>query len=144
MSNYPKYTGKEFFVNINDVETQVFPWGKLQWMNEPRITGCKKLTAGIVTLNPGSGHSQHNHPGADEIIYVISGSDCEQFIIDDKGNRFSQVMNAGDMVFIPADWDHGTVNRGSEPMVLLAVYEFAGSEAELAKLADRLDPPKNI
>ena len=141
--SYPKYTGKEFFVNINDVETQVFPWGTLQWMNEPRITGADNMTAGIVTLEPGSGHSQHNHKGADEILYVISGSDCEQYIVDDKGERFSQVMNAGDLVFIPADWDHGTVNRGSEPMVLFAVYQYPGSEAELATLADRIDPPTN-
>ncbi len=137
-----KYTGKEFFVNVKDVETQKFAWGTLQWMSEPRITGTNNMTAGIVTLLPGSGHSTHHHDGADEILYALDGANCEQYIILEDGTRISQVMNAGDMVHIPANLDHGTVNRGSEIMHMFAVYQYPGSEAELGAQADELIPPE--
>lgn len=137
-----KYTGKEFFVNVKDVETQKFPWGTLQWMSEPRITGTNNMTAGIVTLLPGSGHSEHNHKGADEILYALDGYNCEQYIILEDGTKISQVMNAGDMVHIPADLYHGTVNRGDVPMHMFAIYQYPGSEAELGAQADELIPPE--
>lgn len=141
---YSKYTGKELFMNVDDVETQKFPWGTLEWLSEPRTTGTNNMTAGIVTLLPGSGHSTHRHNGADEILYAIDGSDCEQYIIYEDGTRVSQVMNAGDMVHIPADLDHGTVNRGKEPMHMFAVYQYPGSEDELGALPEcTIVPPKH-
>ena len=34
-----KYTGKEFFANVHNVEVQKFGWGTLTWTIEPRTTG---------------------------------------------------------------------------------------------------------
>jgi hypothetical protein len=61
------------FVEPKHVETQVFDWGRIQWLSEPRVTGTERITAGVVTLAPGKGHQRHNHPGVEEILYVIEG-----------------------------------------------------------------------
>ena len=29
----------KYFVKTEDVETQGFSWGTLQWLNEPQVTG---------------------------------------------------------------------------------------------------------
>ena len=61
------------FVEPREVETQVFDWGRIQWLSEPRVTGSKNITAGVVTLEPGKGHQRHNHPGVEEVLYVLEG-----------------------------------------------------------------------
>lgn len=135
-----KYTGKEFFANVNEVETQKFPWGTLEWTIEPRTTGTDNMTAGIVTLLQGTGHSEHNHT-CDEILYMIDGKDCEQYIILEDGTRIAQLMQPGDFVRIPKQLMHGTVNRGPEIVHMVAVYQYPGSEAELGAQADEIIPP---
>jgi hypothetical protein len=40
------------FVEPKEVETQIFDWGRIQWLSEPRVTGSKNITAGVVTLEP--------------------------------------------------------------------------------------------
>ena len=47
------------FVTVDDVETQSFDWGKLQWLTDPRVTGSQCMVSGIVTLDPGQGHARH-------------------------------------------------------------------------------------
>lgn len=141
-NGYKKYTGKEFFVNAKDVETQTFPWGTLEWMSEPRTTGTDNMTSGIVTLLPGSGHSTHAHT-CDEVLYAIDGCDCEQYIILEDGTRISQLMQPGDMVHIPANLEHGTVNQGDVEFHMFAVYQYPGSEAELGALPEcTIVPPE--
>ena len=36
------------FVTVDDVETQSFDWGKLQWLTDPRVTGSQCMVSGIV------------------------------------------------------------------------------------------------
>ena len=61
------------FVEPDDVETQVFDWGRLSWLSEPRVTRAERFSAGLVVLQQGKGHDRHNHPGVEEILYVLSG-----------------------------------------------------------------------
>lgn len=136
-----KYTGKEMFVNTKQVETQSFPWGTLEWTIEPRTTGTDNMTAGIVTLLPGVGHDQHSHT-CDEILYMIDGKDCEQYMIMPDGSRYSELMQPGDFVRIPAGMEHGTVNGKSEVTHMVAIYQYPGSEADLGKQADKIIPPE--
>ena len=136
-----KYTGKEFFVNTKQCETQKFPWGTLAWTIEPRTTGTDNMTGGIVTLLPGLGHSQHSHE-CDEILYMIDGKDCEQYIILEDGTRISELMQPGDFVRIPAHLEHGTVNGPDMSTHMAAVYQVPGSEAALGKQADEIIPPE--
>ena len=59
-------TGKRF-VAPEDVETLVFVWGTIKWQSEPRVTNAQSVSAGVVLLAPGKGHTRHNHPGVEEI-----------------------------------------------------------------------------
>jgi oxalate decarboxylase/phosphoglucose isomerase-like protein (cupin superfamily) len=131
-------TGQRF-VKPDDVETQLFDWGTIKWMSEPRVTDAQKFSAGVVLLSPGKGHTRHNHPGVEEILYVVSGTG-RQMVEDAEGRPVYQQVSAGDMVHIPADVYHETVNTGWEAMKLIAIYAPHGPEAFLRGLADRVLP----
>jgi oxalate decarboxylase/phosphoglucose isomerase-like protein (cupin superfamily) len=130
------------FVHPVDVETMVFDWGTIKWLSEPRVTHTAGFTMGVVLLKPGKGHARHNHPGCEEVLYVVSG--CGRQMIDIDGERWEQV-GEGDAVHIPADVFHATVNTGWEPLKLLAVYCPPGPEAILRTLPGcRLVPPGQL
>lgn len=118
----------KYFVEPNEVETQVMDWGKLKWMSSPRATGASKFSAGVVLLEPGKGHNTHAHPGCEEILYVVSGFG-KQTVADEETE-----LKPGMLIFIPADVEHSTVNTSWETLTLLAIYDPPGPEEELRKL----------
>ena len=120
----------EYFVGPDDVDSQVFDWGVLNWMSTPEVTGGERFSAGVVKLEPGKGHERHTHPDSDEILYVIRG-EGEQEVADE-----TREIETGDMVFVPEGVEHGTVNTGWEPLLLLAVYAPPGPEEVLGDLPD--------
>src|SRR3954453_17929284 len=99
-------------------------------MSEPRGTHAERFTAGVVLLAPGKGHTRHNHPGVEEILYIVSGQGV-QMVEDENGQPMRQTVTAGDMVHIPADVYHETINSGWEAMKLIAIYAPCGPEAQL-------------
>jgi oxalate decarboxylase/phosphoglucose isomerase-like protein (cupin superfamily) len=119
-----------YFVESDEVESQLFDWGVLKWMNTPDVTGSERFSAGVVKLEPGKGHERHTHPDSDEILYVIRG-EGEQEVADE-----TEDIETGDMVFIPEGVEHGTVNTGWEPLLLLAVYAPPGPEDVLRNLPE--------
>jgi oxalate decarboxylase/phosphoglucose isomerase-like protein (cupin superfamily) len=121
--------GKLVYVEEEDVETQVFDWGRLAWLSEPRVTAADRFSAGVVTLEPGKGHDRHNHPGVEEILYVLEGKG-EQVVETESGEDRREV-GPGTLIHIPPDVHHSTVNCGDGPMRILAVYAPPGPEAEL-------------
>ena len=123
------------FVKPDDVETQVFDWGTIKWMSEPRVTDAQTFSAGVVLLSPGKGHTRHNHPGVEEILYVVSGTG-RQMVEDPVGTPVYRAVAAGDMIHIPPDVYHETINTGWEPMRILAVYSPPGPEALLRAMPD--------
>jgi oxalate decarboxylase/phosphoglucose isomerase-like protein (cupin superfamily) len=128
------------FVEPRHVETQVFDWGRIQWLSEPRVTGARSITAGVVTLDPGKGHQRHNHPGVEEVLYVLEGEGMQMV---DLGVEERRTVRAGMMIHIPADIYHETINTGDRPMKLLAVYSPPGPEALLRSLPGcRIEPPQ--
>ncbi len=127
--------GKKRFVAPEDVETQVFDWGMLKWMSEPRVTDADRFSAGIVILAPGKGHTRHNHPGVEEVLYVISGQGM-QMVEDDCGQPLGRTVTAGMLVHIPANVYHETINTGWEPLKLVAIYSPHGPEAILRAMPD--------
>lgn len=131
------------FVEPDDVETQVFDWGTIKWYSEPRVTGTDRFSMGVVILEPGKGHTRHNHPGVEEILYIISGEGVQMVEIDEKEER--RTVKAGAMVHIPADVYHETVNTGWEPMKVVAIYCPPGPEAFLRTLPGcRILPPGEL
>ncbi|HJZ50307.1 MAG TPA: cupin domain-containing protein, partial [Roseiflexaceae bacterium] len=80
------------------------------------------------------------HPGAEEIIYVLSGQG-EQMVDDQP----PIAVRAGASIYIPADIYHSTLNTGWEPLRLLIVYAPAGPERLLRDiLGCRVFPPGEI
>ena len=112
---------------------QTFEWGAIKWLVTPDDTEGARLTFGEVLLLPGRGHARHNHPESEEILYVLSG-EGEQ-MLDDGEERWYPVK-PGDTIYVPTAMFHATVNRGWQPMRLLALYNPGGAEKALRELPD--------
>ena len=129
------------FVEPADVETQVFDWGSLAWLSEPRVTAAERFSAGLVRLAPGKGHDRHNHPGVEEILYVLSGQGVQMAEID--GQAVEREVGPGMLIHLPPDAFHSTVNTGDGPMEILAIYAPPGPEAEMRKMEGvKIEPPQ--
>jgi oxalate decarboxylase/phosphoglucose isomerase-like protein (cupin superfamily) len=128
------------FVNPDDVETQVFDWGTIKWLSEPRVTNAQRFSTGVVILAPGTGHTRHNHPGVEETLYIISGTG-RQMVEDAQGQPVYREVSAGMLVHIPADVYHETINTGWEPLRLIATYAPHGPEAFLRSLPETVILP---
>jgi oxalate decarboxylase/phosphoglucose isomerase-like protein (cupin superfamily) len=118
-------------VDPSKLETQTFDWGVIKWLVSPDLNPGANITFGQVVLLPGEGHTRHNHPTSEEILYVLSGTG-EQMVDD----RPAFTVRGGDTIYIPTAIYHSTVNTGWEPLVLLAIYNPGGAERELRNLPD--------
>lgn len=128
------------FVYAGDVDAFGFDWGRLALTVAPEVNGAQRFSGGVVDLPPGQGHARHNHPGAEEIIFVISGQG-EQMVEDEAGHPVTQTVGPGCTIFIPESRFHSTLNTGDAPMQLFVVYSPAGPELALRELPDfRLIP----
>jgi oxalate decarboxylase/phosphoglucose isomerase-like protein (cupin superfamily) len=112
-----------------DVDCLEFDWGKIHFLSEPLVTNADRFSFGVVELAAGKGHARHNHPGSEEIIYIVSG-EGEQMVDDQPLVK----VGPGASIYIPADVYHSTLNTGSEPMKLIVVYSPAGPERLLREI----------
>lgn len=126
---------KGSFVYPRDVDAFGFDWGRLSLTVGPEVNGATTFSGGVVDLPSGKGHSRHNHPGSEEIIFVISGNG-EQMVEDEEGNPVVRQVGPGCTIFIPDSRFHSTLNTGSAPMQLFVVYSPAGPERGLRELPD--------
>lgn len=118
-------------LKFDDFPTHLFDWGRIKWRVSPEVQDGASMTFGDVVLYPGKGHDRHNHPDADEIIYVVAGTG-EQ-VIDDQP---AFAIGAGDVFFIPRGVFHSTRNLGWSTLHLVVVYAPGGAEAALRSLPD--------
>ena len=123
------------FVRPADVAAFGFDWGRLSLTVGPEVNGASRFSGGVVDLPAGQGHARHNHPGAEEIIFVISG-EGEQMVEDQNGVPEVRQVGPGTTVFIPESRFHSTLNTGLGPMQLFVVYSPAGPELALRDLPD--------
>jgi len=105
------------------VPTLSFDWGLIKPLMVGDDTAERTVSAVHVVVLPGLGHERHNHPEADELLYILAG-EGEQMLDDDEPFR----VRAGDSVVIPKGVWHSTINVGWEPMSVLAIYAPAGPE----------------
>ena len=132
---------EQFFRYPRQVNTFAFDWGRLALTVAPEVNRAERFSGGVVDLAQGQGHSRHNHPGAEEIIFVISGNG-EQMVEDEHGNPIVEKVGAGCTIYVPESRYHSTLNTGDGPMQLFVVYSPAGPELALRDLPDfRLVPP---
>jgi oxalate decarboxylase/phosphoglucose isomerase-like protein (cupin superfamily) len=128
------------FLYAKDVDTFAFDWGKLALTVGPGVNGALRFSGGVVDLQKGQGHTRHNHPEAEEIIFVISGNG-EQMVEDEVGNPITRKVGPGCTIYVPESRFHSTLNTGDGPMQLFVVYSPAGPEQALRDLPDfRLVP----
>ncbi|MED1443623.1 cupin domain-containing protein [Aeribacillus composti] len=126
---------KQFHITPEQVETLLFDWGTIKFTSTPELTGSTTFSAGIVIVDPGKGHGRHNHPGAEEIMYIISG-EGEQMVEDENGNPQVFKISAGSTVYIPESRYHYSINTGWEPMRVFVLYSPAGSEKSMRNGTD--------
>jgi len=116
----------------DDVPTRTFEWGTIKWLVTPNLVDADAgLTVGEVIVYPGQGHAPHDHPGEEEVIYVVSG-EGEQTVGD--GPAFP--IREGDAVYIPRGTTHSTYNTTWRPLRLTVVYTPGGAETGLDGLPD--------
>ncbi|GAA2352718.1 cupin domain-containing protein [Nonomuraea africana] len=118
-------------VSPSQVPTMTFDWGSIKWFVTPSAIPGAGSTLGEVIVNPGRGHARHNHPKAEEIIYVISGEATQ--MVDD-GEPFP--IREGDTVHIPAGAFHSTFNTTWRPLRLIVTYTPGGEEKALEGAPD--------
>jgi oxalate decarboxylase/phosphoglucose isomerase-like protein (cupin superfamily) len=123
------------FVYPREADTFAFDWGRLALTVAPEVNGAERFSGGVVDLQPGQGHARHNHPGAEEIIFVISGTG-EQMVEDESGAPMTREVGPGCTVYVPESRFHSTTNTGAAPMQLFVVYSPAGPELALRDLPD--------
>lgn len=117
--------------NPGDVATATFDWGSIKWFVTPSAVPGAGSTLGEVIVNPGKGHARHHHPGAEEVIYVISGEAAQ--MVDD-GEPF--LIREGDAVHIPKGVWHSTHNMTWRPLRLIVTYTPGGEEKALEAAPD--------
>lgn len=132
---------EKYFLYPKDVDKFGFDWGQLSLTVAPEVNGAKTFSGGVVDLPSGQGHARHNHPGSEEIIFVISG-EGEQMVEDEQGNPIVKQVGPGCTIFVPDSRFHSTLNTGTGPMQLFVVYSPAGPELGLRELPDFRIIPK--
>ena len=126
---------EKLFRSKEDVDVFVFDWGRLALTVAPEVNDAVRFSGGVVDLQKGQGHARHNHPGAEEIIFVISGTG-EQMVEDEHGSHVIRKVGPGCTVYVPESRFHATLNTGEGPMQLFVVYSPAGPELALRELPD--------
>ena len=131
---------KDLYKYPGDVDAFGFDWGHLSVTLGPQVNGAKQFSAAVVSVPPGQGHARHNHPGSEEIIFILEG-EGEQMVEDEAGRPHTETVRAGCSVFIPESRFHSTLNTGSSEMKIFVVYSPAGPEELLKEMPDfRLIP----
>ncbi len=115
--------GNGFIVYDDDVETLQFDWGRINILSSAGLTGAEHFSFGIAQSLPGTGHSKHNHPGAEEIIYILSGEG--EHVMDDQP---PVKIKPGACIYIPAGEYHSTANTGNSPLISVIAYAPQGAE----------------
>jgi oxalate decarboxylase/phosphoglucose isomerase-like protein (cupin superfamily) len=94
----------------------------VKWYVTPSNTEGATITFGEGMLMPGRDHERHNHPDAEELIYILSGKG--EMTLGDESFSVSD----GDTVHIPKGAFHSVRNSGWMPLRILAVYSPGGPE----------------
>lgn len=114
-------------IHPHDVETHMSDWVTAKILCETEMFPTTSMGAVSIFFDPGQGHFRHNHPDAEQIIFVIAG-EAEMMIEHEEGHPRYETIRAGSLVHIPKGAYHATLNKGWEPVRILAVYHPPGPE----------------
>nr|WP_312579480.1 cupin domain-containing protein [Sedimentibacter sp.] len=77
---------------------------------------------GITIFQPGEGCIIHNHLGAEEVNYIISGGGSSY----DANNKLVAEFTKGDILFFNEGEYHRNYNNTEEPLVMFFAYSPHG------------------
>jgi quercetin dioxygenase-like cupin family protein len=97
-------------------------WGTLYWAATQDTAGTAGLTLGRVTLKSGASNPRHSHPNCDEVLYVLSGR-----LRHETGGEIT-ILEAGDVLAIPAGVPHQAVSIGTEAADTIVAYSSGNRE----------------
>ena len=112
---------KDLYKYPGSVDAYGFDWGQLSVTLGPQVNDAKQFSAAVVTVPPGQGHARHNHPGSEEIIFILKG-EGEQMVEDENGNPHTETVRPGCTVLIHESSYHSTLNTGDGEMKIFVVY----------------------
>lgn len=87
-----------------------------------KTAGAPQFVMAYEALPPGATIPPHRHPGADEIIFIHSGTGLAE--LGDK----SSAVTAGSTIYIPRLTRITLRNTGKEPLVIVALFDQPGFE----------------
>lgn len=96
--------------------------GTARILLEPAVTGSAALALDVVELAPGLEIPEHSHPGATELLYVVSGSGT--MTVGRDGHPFGPEQ----VIAIPPDQPHGAKIAAGEKAIVIQAYAPAGPE----------------
>jgi|RhiMethySRZTD1v2_1073278.scaffolds.fasta_scaffold1827521_1 oxalate decarboxylase/phosphoglucose isomerase-like protein (cupin superfamily) len=124
-----------FVVQPETVDTVVTDYATAKIMSDPEMTGLRGMSAVVLFIEPGHGHSRHNHPESEQMIFVITGKG-EHTTELAEGQKKVEKVSSGSLICIPKGAYHSTYNTGWEPMQVFAVFTPPGPEAAVRALGD--------
>lgn len=104
---------------------------------DPQNGGSSHLVLFTATLPPRNNIEAHKHPGADEILFLQTGT--ARVHLGDKVRE----AHAGATVFIPAGTTVSVENVGSEAVLLVCIFSAPGFEGFMRDTTVR-EGEKNI
>jgi len=111
-----------------------FQMGKGQnWRVVHPDMGAKQITLNHGLHAPGNEFNQHTHEGSEDVIVVLEGGGCIR-----QGHIYTPIA-AGDVIFVPANEIHGTVNTTDHPA---RVMSFQSPPDMALYRGDRNLPPE--
>jgi quercetin dioxygenase-like cupin family protein len=119
----------------DDGERRVFRFESLQWhfilKIDPKNGGSPHLVFNTEDIPPGGAIPAHRHPGADEIIFLRSGTARVHL-----GDTVRDA-HGGATVFIPADTWISVENIGSDNISLVGIFSEPGFEDLMREMSAR-------
>jgi quercetin dioxygenase-like cupin family protein len=97
------------FTLRDKIRTQPDKMAKVDLASTPR------MVTGLNCFEPGQAQKAHAHAGADKLYVVVEGSG--EFSVGAE----KRTLQAGDVLHVPENLEHGVVNTGSGRLAVLIV-----------------------
>jgi mannose-6-phosphate isomerase-like protein (cupin superfamily) len=112
----------QFVTTRDDLPTETFDWGTLQWLASDRLSAGAAQTLGICHIHPGRRNPVHYHPNCEEVLHMLAGTGLHSF----DGEIVE--LRPGATIRIPIGVRHNMENTGTEPIVCLIAFSSGTRE----------------
>jgi quercetin dioxygenase-like cupin family protein len=113
-----------------DVFPAAPPSGKVTRIMMDPVLGSKHVAMGITVYPVGEKGASHSHTG-EETIAILRGK------AKVSNEKEQQIIEAGDVVYLPPDEKHIMENAGKEELQFLWVYTPPGDEKSIRQRAKK-------